>query len=41
MTLFVVFFIGFIIGGLVGSDSPRKNTNTPPPIQPKRKIKNS
>nr|DAQ09860.1 MAG TPA: Protein of unknown function (DUF1043) [Caudoviricetes sp.] len=36
MSLFVIFLIGFCIGGLVGCDSPRLNTNTPPPIQPKR-----
>lgn len=32
----VAFLIGFIVGGLVGCNSPRSNTNTPPPIQPKR-----
>ena len=36
MNLFVTFLIGFCIGGLVGCNSPRSNTNTPPPIQPKR-----
>ena len=36
MNLFVIFLIGFCIGGLVGCDSPKTNTNTPPPIQPKR-----
>ena len=36
MNLFVIFLIGFCIGGLVGCNSPRSNTNTPPPIQPKR-----
>ena len=38
MSLFITFLIGFCIGGLVGCDSPRTNTNTPP-IQPKRLIK--
>ena len=36
MNLFVIFLIGFCIGGLVGCDSPKTNTNTPPSIQPKR-----
>lgn len=36
MSLFVTFLIGFCIGGIVGCDSPRSNTNTPPPIQPKK-----
>lgn len=36
MSLFIVFLIGFCIGGVVGCDSPKTNTNTPPPIQPKR-----
>ena len=36
MNSFVIFLIGFFIGGIVGCDSPRTNTNTPPPIQPKR-----
>ena len=36
MSLFVIFLIGFCIGGLVGCDSPKTNTNTPPPIQSKR-----
>ena len=36
MSLFMAFLIGFYIGGVVGRDSPRSNTNTPPPIQPKR-----
>lgn len=36
MSLFITFLIGFCIGGVVGGNSPRSNTNTPPPIQPKR-----
>ena len=36
MSLFITFLIGFCIGGIVGCNSPRSNTNTPPPIQPKR-----
>lgn len=36
MSLFITFLIGFCIGGVVGCNSPRSNTNTPPPIQPKR-----
>lgn len=36
MSLFLIFLIGFCIGGVVGCGSPRTNTNTPPPIQPKR-----
>lgn len=36
MNLLITFLIGFCIGGIVGVDSPRNNTNTPPPIQPKR-----
>lgn len=35
MSLFVMFLIGFVLGGIVGCDSPRANTNTPPAIQPK------
>ena len=35
MSLFITFLIGFCIGGLVGCNSPRSNTNTPP-AQPKR-----
>ena len=31
----MAFLIGFCLGGLVGCDSPKANTNTPPPIQPK------
>ena len=31
----IYFIAGFFIGGIVGCDSPRANTNTPP-IQPKR-----
>lgn len=33
--MFVAFLIGFMKGGVVGCNSPRTNTNTPP-IQPKR-----
>ena len=36
MSLFITFLIGFCIGGIVGCGSPRANTNTHPPIQPKR-----
>lgn len=36
MSLFMAFLIGFCLGGVAGCDSPRSNTNTPPPIQPKR-----
>ena len=35
MSLFMAFLIGFWLG-CSGCDSPRSNTNTPPPIQPKR-----
>lgn len=35
MSLFMAFLIGFCIGGLVGCDSPKTNTNVPPPIPPK------
>lgn len=35
MSLFVTFLIGFILGGIVGCDSPKTNTNTPPAIQPR------
>ena len=42
MTLFIVFFIGFFIGGMVDSYKVREvNKPSLPPIQPKRKIKNS
>lgn len=36
MSLFITFLIGFCIGGVAGCNSPRTNTNTPPPIPPKR-----
>lgn len=36
MSLFVTFLIGFCLGGIAGIDSLKKNTNTPPTIQPKR-----
>ena len=36
MSLFMAFLIGLCLGGIVGCDSPRTNTNTTPPIQPKR-----
>ena len=32
--LFTTFIIGFCLGGLVGIDSPRQNTNVPPSTQP-------
>lgn len=32
----MIFLIGFCIGGVVGCDSPKTNTNIPPPIQPKK-----
>lgn len=28
--MIIAFLIGFIVGGLVGCNSPRTNTNTPP-----------
>ncbi len=34
LDLFIVFIIGFCLGGLVGIDSPRQNTNAPPSMQP-------
>ena len=36
MSLFMAFLIGFWLGGVAGCNSPRSNTNTPPPIQPNR-----
>ena len=36
MNSFVIFLIGFCLGGVAGCNSPKTNTNTPPPIQPKR-----
>ena len=42
MTLFIVFFIGFFIGGMVDSYKTREiDKHSLPPIQPKRIIKNS
>lgn len=32
MSLFITFLIGFCIGGVVGCNSPKSNTNTPPPL---------
>lgn len=34
--LFIVFIIGFCLGGLVGIDCPRQNTNAPPLTRPTR-----
>ena len=36
LSLFIVFIIGFCLGGLVGIDSPRQNTNAPPSTRPTR-----
>lgn len=36
MSSLITFLIGFCIGGIVGTNSPEKNTNTPPPTQPKK-----
>ena len=36
LSLFIVFIIGFYLGGLVGIDSPRQNTNVPPLTRPTR-----
>ena len=42
MTLFIVFFIGFFIGGMVDSYKTREiDKHSLPPMQPKRIIKNS
>lgn len=42
MTLFIAFLIGLLIGGTSKPYEPEKpNKLSLPPIQPKRKIKNS
>lgn len=38
MTLFIVFFVGFLVGGMVNSYKPKEiGKHSLPPIQPKKK----